>query len=132
MAHQKKVITPNFPKAIGPYSVGISAGPFVFTAGQIGLDPQTSELVPGGIEAETRQAINNIKSILQAAGSDLSLVVKTTVYLTDLGDFSKMNECYAEFFNENPPARAISEVKALPKGAKIEIEAIALICGNCC
>ena len=126
------VVTQNGPKAIGPYSVGINAGPFVFTAGQIGLKPETGNLAEGGIEAETNQALNNIKEILKAAGSDMSLVVKTTVYMTDLSDFSKMNDCYGKFFTENPPARSIAEVKALPRGAKIEIDAIALLSEGCC
>ena len=133
MAHTKQLVTTqNGPKAIGPYSVGVTAGPFVFTAGQIGIQPDTGALVDGGIEAETNQVLMNIQDILQAAGSDISLVVKTTVFMTNLDDFSKMNETYGKVFNQNPPARSIAEVKSLPRGAAIEIEAIALIGGSCC
>jgi 2-iminobutanoate/2-iminopropanoate deaminase len=113
------------PKAIGPYSVAIRAGMFVFTSGQLGLDPQSGTLVPGGIEAETRQALTNIRHVLEASGSDLQAVVKTTVFLKDMADFSKMNAIYGEFFTENPPARSTVQA-ALPKGGCIEIETIAL------
>ena len=124
---QKKVITTDLaPKALGPYSAGISAGNFVFTAGQLGLDPVAGELVSGGVEAETKQALTNIKHILEAADSGLDLVVKTTVFLQDMNDFSKMNAVYATFFTSEPPARSTFQVAALPKGAKIEIEAVAL------
>ena len=124
---EKKVIkTDNAPAAIGPYSAGISAEPFVFTAGQIGLDPQTGAMVEGGVEAETRRALSNLKGILEAAGTNLGKVVKTTVFLKDMADFAKMNAIYAEFFIENPPARSAVQVTALPKNAAVEIEAIAL------
>lgn len=113
------------PKAIGPYSVAIRAGMFVFTSGQLGLDPQSGTLVPGGIEAETRQALTNIRHVLEASGSDLQAVVKTTVFLKDMADFSKMNAIYGEFFTENPPARSTVQA-ALPKGGSVEIETIAL------
>ena len=120
------VKTENAPAAIGPYSAGIITGNFVFTAGQIGLDPKTGLMVEGGVEAETRRSLTNLKGILEAAGSCLDNVVKTTVFLKDMGDFQKMNAVYAEFFKENPPARSAVQVAALPKNACVEIEAIAL------
>lgn len=123
---KKVVVTEGAPKAIGPYSVGISAGHFVFTAGQIGLDPATQNIIEGGVEAETRQALTNLKNILEAANSSLEQVVKTTVFLRDMGDFARMNAVYSEFFKENPPARSTVQVAALPKGAAVEIEAIAM------
>ncbi len=123
----KKVITTEkAPKAIGPYSVAIRSGGLVFTAGQIGLNPASGEIVPGGIETETRQALTNIQNVLEAAGASLGGVVKTTVFLKDMADFARMNAIYAEFFKENPPARSTVAVAGLPKGARVEIEAIAL------
>jgi 2-iminobutanoate/2-iminopropanoate deaminase len=115
------------PKAIGPYSVAIRAGMFIFSSGQLGLDPQSGNLVPGGIEAETRQALTNILHVLEDAGSGIHAVVKTTVFLKDMTDFSKMNAVYAEFFLENPPARSTVQVAALPKGGSVEIEAVAIV-----
>jgi 2-iminobutanoate/2-iminopropanoate deaminase len=124
----RKVITSEkAPKAIGPYSVTIRAGMFVFTAGQGGLDPRSGNLVPGGIEAETRQVLTNILNVLADAGSGMDTVVKTTVFMTDLAEFSKMNAVYAEFFPENPPARSTVQVVALPKDGRVEIEAVALV-----
>lgn len=123
----KQVIkTKEAPEAIGPYSVGISAGGFVFTAGQIGIDPATGEVVSGGVGAETRQALANLSKVLQSGGSSIDQVVKTTVFLRDIQDFTKMNGVYAEFFKENHPARSAVQVAALPKGVAVEIEAIAL------
>lgn len=123
----KKVVqADNAPKAIGPYSAAIKTGEFVFTSGQLGIDPKTGELVPGGIEAETHQALNNLTEVLKAAGSDLSLVVKTTVFLKDINEFQRMNSIYAEYFQAEPPARSAFQVAALPKNANVEIEAIAL------
>jgi 2-iminobutanoate/2-iminopropanoate deaminase len=116
----------NGPVAIGPYSVGVIAGEFVFTAGQIGLEPASGALVAGGVEAETRQALINLKVILEGAHSGLDGVVKTTVFLKDMADFAKMNAIYAEFFTENFPARSAVQVAALPRNALVEIEAIAL------
>ncbi|MGD8404346.1 MAG: RidA family protein [Anaerolineales bacterium] len=121
------VQTDKAPGAIGPYSQAVRAGNMVFTAGQIGMDPATMEIVSGGLEAETRQVLNNLKQVLEAAGSGLNYVVKTTVFLRDMADFPKMNAIYAEFFTENPPARSAVEVAALPKGVAVEIEAVALI-----
>lgn len=119
------VTTDQAPKAIGPYSVAIKAGPFVFTSGQLGLDPVSGAIVEGGVEAETRQALTNLSHVLEAAGSSLSLVVKTTVFLRDINDFSRMNAVYGEFFTQNPPARSAVQVAALPKGGAVEIEAVA-------
>lgn len=115
------------PKAIGPYSVAIRTGDLVFTSGQLGLDPATGSLVPGGIEAETRQALTNLRHVLADAGSGLERVVKTIVFLKDMADFAKMNAVYAEFFTENPPARSTVQAAALPKGGAVEIEAVALL-----
>jgi 2-iminobutanoate/2-iminopropanoate deaminase len=121
------ITTDKAPKAIGPYSVAIRSGSLVFTSGQLGLDPATQVLVPGGVEAETRQALTNIKHVLAAAGSDLTQVVKTTVFLRDMADFPTMNSVYAEFFPENPPARSTVAVAGLPKGGAVEIEVVALV-----
>ncbi|HEY9121978.1 MAG TPA: RidA family protein [Brevefilum sp.] len=126
--HEKKiVVTDKAPKAIGPYSAGVSTGHLVFTAGQLGMDPKTGDLVEGGIQAQTRQALNNLKAVLEAAGSRLELVVKTTVFLKDINAFGQMNEVYGTFFTENFPARSAFQVAALPKGADVEIEAVALL-----
>ena len=124
---KKIIVTDKAPKAIGPYSVAVQAGQLVYTAGQIGLDPATGEIVPGGIEAETRQVLTNIKNVLEASGSSLGDVVKTTVFLRDMADFAKMNAIYAEFFNQQPPARTTVAVAGLPKGGRIEIEAVATL-----
>ena len=122
----KRIVKTNkAPKAIGPYSQGIIAGNFMLISGQIAIDPDTNEMITGTIEAETEQVLKNIGAILNEAGLTYENVVKTTVYLTDLNDFVKMNEVYARFFKTNPPARAAIQVSKLPKGAKIEIEAIA-------
>ena len=123
---KQSVKAENAPAAIGPYSHGVVAGAFIFTAGQLGLDPTTNALVPGGVEEQTRQALLNLESILQAAGASLADVVKTTVFLQDMADFAKMNAVYAEFFSENFPARSAIQVAALPKNGLVEIEAIAV------
>jgi 2-iminobutanoate/2-iminopropanoate deaminase len=127
MPEKTIISTAKAPKAIGPYSAGVKVGNFVYTAGQAGLDPQTGQMVEGGIEAETHQTITNLKHILEAAGSSLEQVVKTTVFLRDMNDFKAMNGVYAEFFSENPPARSTIQAAALPMGAAVEIEAVALI-----
>ena len=119
--------TDRAPKAIGPYSAGVKSDNFIFTAGQLGIIPETGNIIEGGIEYETRQSLQNIQHILEAAGSSLSLVVKTTVFMRDMTEFSRMNAVYAEFFPENPPARSTVQVAALPKGGAVEIEAIALV-----
>ncbi len=121
------VIADKAPKAIGPYSAAVKAGNLVFTAGQIGIDPESGEFVPGGIEAETRQALKNIETILKAAGSSLKSVVKTTVFLRDMNDFGVMNVIYSEFFSERFPARSAVQAAKLPKDGAIEIEAIAML-----
>jgi 2-iminobutanoate/2-iminopropanoate deaminase len=124
----KKIIqTEKAPKAIGPYSQAIQIESLVFTAGQIGLDPATSEFVEGGVEEQTRQVLTNLRNVLEAAGSGLNYVVKTTVFLKDMNDFPKMNAIYAEFFSGAYPARSTVAVAVLPKGALVEIEAIALL-----
>ena len=124
---KKIVSTDKAPKAIGPYSQAIRTENLVFTAGQIGLDPATMELVPDGIEAQTRQALTNLKHVLETADSGLNYVVKTTVFLQDMRDFANMNAIYAEFFSENPPARSTVQVAGLPKGGLVEIECVALL-----
>ncbi len=125
---QKEIInTDKAPKAIGPYSVANRVGNLVFTAGQTGLDPLTNELVPGGIQAETRQVLTNIKNVLEAAGSSLEQVVKTTVFLRDMSEFSQMNAVYAEFFPQSHPARTTVQVVAVPRDGAVEIEAVAVV-----
>jgi 2-iminobutanoate/2-iminopropanoate deaminase len=124
---KKIVSTEKAPKAIGPYSQAIRTENLLFTAGQVGLDPATMELVEGGIEAQTRQVLTNLKNILETADSGLKFVVKTTVFLQDMRDFANMNSVYAEFFPENPPARSTVQVAGLPKDALVEIECVALI-----
>ena len=119
--------TDQAPKAIGPYSQAIRIDSLVFTAGQVGLEPSTGELVSGGIEAQTRQALTNLKNVLETAGGGLNYVVKTTVFLQDMNDFAKMNAIYAEFFTGSYPARSTVAVAALPKGALVEIEAVSLL-----
>lgn len=121
------VRTPDAPGAIGPYSQATVAGGLVHTAGQIALDPETGEIVEGGVEAQTTRVLKNLAAILRAAGSDLSQVAKTTVYLVDMNDFPAMNQVYAQAFGEHRPARATVAVSALPKGVRVEIDAIALI-----
>ncbi len=122
----KKIIhTDKAPQAIGPYSQAVRTESVVYTAGQIGLDPGTMEVVSGGIEAETRQVLNNLKQVLEAASSGLNYVVKTTVFLRDMDDFPKMNAVYASFLT-GKPARSTVEVKGLPKNVRIEIDAIAV------
>jgi len=111
---------------VGPYSQAIKAGGFVFVAGEKGMDPVTKQIVPGGIEPETRRTLENIKAILEAAGSGMDWVVSTFVFMTDLSQFSKMNEIYAEYFKRNPPGRTTVEVKSLPAGAHVEITVTAL------
>jgi len=121
--------TANAPKAIGPYSQAIRAGAMIYTAGQLGLNPATGELV-SGIAEQTRQALQNLAQVLEAAGSGLEHVVKTTVFMQDLGEFAVMNSVYAEFFPQEPPARSTVQVAALPRGGQVEIECIALAPGD--
>lgn len=121
------VSTPDAPRAIGPYSQATRAGGFLFTAGQVGFDPATGELVDGGIGEQTAQVIDNLGAILGAAGVGLSSVVKTTVYLVDMVDFAAMNEIYARAFGDHRPARSTVAVAALPRGAQVEIDAVAVL-----
>jgi 2-iminobutanoate/2-iminopropanoate deaminase len=124
----KKIIqTERAPKAIGPYSAAVKTQQLIFTAGQLGMIPETGKLIEGGIEQETRQALLNLQAILEQAGSSLELVVKTTVFLNDIAEFARMNNVYADFFKHDPPARSAIQVAALPKGAAVEIEAVALV-----
>lgn len=121
------VITDKAAKPIGPYSQAIKAGGFVFVAGEKGIDPRTNQMVSGGIAAETRQTLENVKVILEAAGSSLDLAVASAVYLVDIGDFAAMNAVYAEYFTVNPPGRTTVAVSALPAGARVEITITALL-----
>lgn len=121
------VQTDKAPKAIGPYSQAICTDTLVYTAGQLGFDPTTGTFVAGGVEEQTRQALTNVKHVLEAAGSSLGQVIKTTVFLKDMADFPKMNPVYAEFFPENPPARSTVAVAGLPAGGLVEIEVVALV-----
>ena len=123
---EKSIIsTKNAPTAIGPYSQAVAWNNLLFISGQIPLNPTTGEMVTGDFESQIRQVLDNLKSILEAAGLTTSSVLKTTIFLTDLADFAKANEIYSQYFAENPPARSTIQVSALPKGAKVEIEAIA-------
>jgi 2-iminobutanoate/2-iminopropanoate deaminase len=120
------ISTERGPKAIGPYSQAVKANGFVFVSGQIPLDPVTQQLVEGGITLQTERVMENLKGIIEAAGSSLERTVKTTVYLADLGDFAAVNEVYGRYFKQEPPARATVEVARLPRDVRIEIELIAL------
>ena len=123
------VVTDGAPKpfAGAPYNQAIVAGGMVFCAGQVGLDPAAGTLVEGGITEQARRALDNLKAVLEAAGSSLDKVVKTTVFVTDLGEFGEMNAVYAEYFTSDPPARSTVQVAGLPAGARVEVEAIALV-----
>ena len=121
------VSTPNAPRAIGPYSQATRANGLVFTAGQVGFDPATGELVDGGIAEQTAQVLQNVAAILIAEGLELSAVVKTTVFLVDMADFAEMNAVYAQAFGDHRPARSTVAVAALPRGARVEIDAVAVL-----
>ena len=121
------VRTDKAPKAIGPYSQAIRTETMIYTAGQTGLNPATGELIGNTVEEQTRQVLINLQNVIEAAGSTLAHVVKTTVFLKDMNDFSKMNAIYAEFFGQNPPARSTVAVAGLPKGGLVEIEAVVLV-----
>lgn len=123
---KETVHTEGAPKAIGPYSQAIRANGMVYASGQIPLDPATGQLVEGDIGRQTERVLNNLKAVLEAAGSSLENVVRTTVYLSDLGDFAEMNAAYGSFFTEAPPARSTVQVSRLPRDARIEIDVIAL------
>jgi 2-iminobutanoate/2-iminopropanoate deaminase len=122
-----RVQTDNAPKAIGPYSQAIKTDGLVFASGQIPLDPETMQIVEGGIREQTERVMNNLRAVLLAAGSSLDRVVKTTVFLADLGDFAEMNEIYGKFFGDAPPARSTVEVSRLPRDVRVEIDVIALV-----
>ena len=119
--------TENAPRAIGPYSQAVRAGGFVFASGQIPIDPATGEFVAGGVAEQTDQVLRNVSAVLEAAGTGLDRVVKTTVFLADMNDFIAMNEVYGRFFGAQPPARATVQAARLPRDAKVEIEAIAML-----
>ena len=122
---KKQIQTTQAPSAIGPYSQAIRIGEFLYTSGQIALNPENMEMMNGAIEEETEWVLKNLEAILKADGMSLAHVIKTTVYLTDLGEFDRVNQVYEKFFGETKPARACVQVAALPKGAKVEIDAIA-------
>lgn len=123
----KKIIsTTEAPAAVGPYSQAVRIGPMLYTAGQIPLDPKTGQLVSDDVAAQTRQVLENLTAVLKAEGMNFSHIVKTTVFMTNLGDFQTMNEIYASYFKELPPARSTVQVSALPKAAQVEIEVIAV------
>lgn len=124
---RKVVHSAKAPGAVGPYSQAIQTENLVFTAGQIALDPSTGKLVEGGITEQTRQVMENLRAVLEAAGTDFSKVVKSTVFLSDINNFSQMNEVYSEYFTVEPPARSAFQVAALPLGALVEIEMVALV-----
>ena len=126
MSEREMIVTEKAPTPVGPYSQAIKVNGMIFTAGQIGLDKPTGVLVQDSIENETRQVLENVKAILTAAGSSMSEVLKATVFITDMKTFPKMNSIYGQYFNENPPARSCVEVGALPRGARVEIETIAV------
>ena len=121
------IATDRAPKAIGPYSQAIRANGFIFLSGQIALDPNTQQVIEGGVAQQTEQVLENLKAVVEAAGSSLHHVVKTTVFLADLNDFAAMNEIYSRYFIRNPPARSTVEVARLPRDARVEIDLIALL-----
>lgn len=127
MIVKETISTENAPGAIGPYSQAVKVGNFVFCSGQIPIDPATGEFVSEEVGEQTRQVLKNLSAVLEAAGSDLSNVVKTTVFLVDMDDFARMNEVYAEFFSENKPARATVQAARLPRDTRVEIDCIAVI-----
>lgn len=124
---RETLFTPRAPAPVGPYSQAVRVGDWIYVSGQVALDAESGELVEGGIEAHTRKILRNIETILEAAGASLDDVVKTSIYLTDLGDFGQVNQTYGEFFAEEPPARTCVQVAALPKGAPVEMEAVAYL-----
>jgi len=127
IAKRKIVSTQHAPAAVGPYSQAVQIGDFIYSAGQIPLVPETGKMVEGGIEIQTRQVMKNLSAVLEAAGSNSSSVIKTTIYVTDLADFATINQVYGSFFEINPPARSTVQVAALPLGAQVEIEVVAVV-----
>ena len=119
------IIAPKAPAALGPYSAAVKVGELIFTSGQIPADPATGELAPGGIAQQTEQSLKNLSAVLEAAGSGLDKVIKTTCFLTDMADFAAFNAAYGKYFSQHKPARSTVAVKALPKGALVEIECVA-------
>jgi 2-iminobutanoate/2-iminopropanoate deaminase len=126
MPDRVRIATSNAPAAIGPYNQAIASGSLVFCSGQIPLDPASGTLIEGDVKAQTRRALENLQAVLEAAGSSMAAVVKTTVFLVSMGDYPAMNEVYAEFFGDVPPARSAVAVAELPRGARVEVEAIAV------
>jgi 2-iminobutanoate/2-iminopropanoate deaminase len=126
---RQRITTSSAPGAIGPYSQAIASGQLIFCSGQVGLDPATGQLIEGDVRAQTRRALENLSAVLSAAGSSLAQVVKTTVFLTSMADFTAMNEAYGAFFPGDPPARSTVGVAELPRGARVEVECIALRAG---
>ncbi|MFQ5927003.1 MAG: RidA family protein [Terriglobia bacterium] len=124
---KRSIFTPQAPKPIGPYTQAMAVNGFLFLSGQVALDPVTNNLVADDIAAQTERVLKNLEAVLWEAGSSLRRVVKTSVFLADLNDFAPMNEVYARFFPEDPPARSTVECKRLPRGARVEIDAIALV-----
>ncbi|MDX6577542.1 MAG: 2-iminobutanoate/2-iminopropanoate deaminase [Blastocatellia bacterium] len=124
------ITTDRAPRAIGPYSQAVQAGDFVFASGQIPIDPATGEFVTGGVAEQTEQVLRNLTAVFEEAGVEMNQVVKTTVFLADMDDFTAMNEVYGRFFGEAPPARATVQAARLPRDARVEIEAIAVVTGN--
>ena len=124
----KVIKSPKAPLPVGPYSQGTQVGDFVYTAGQLGLIPGTTDFAGPDVETQTRQALQNLKAVLEAGGSCLDHVLKTTVFLKDIEEFARMNAVYSEFFPENPPARSAVQAAALPLGGRVEIEAVATVC----
>lgn len=129
MTHKEIIHTAAAPAAVGPYSQAVRNGNFLYTAGQIAIDPAVGKLIDGDVTAQTEQVLRNLSAILQAGGADLTHVVKTTVFLQDMADFAAMNAVYAAFFGPKPPARSTVAVAGLPLGARVEIEAVAIIPG---
>ena len=128
MSIKREIVkTKNAPAAVGPYSQAVRVGSFIYTAGQIALIPETGQLIEGGIEAQARQVMQNLAAVLEASGSSLASVVKTTIYVTNLAEFATINQVYGSFFSSDPPARSTVQVAALPLGANVEIEVVALV-----
>ena len=127
MPRKQVISTENAPAAIGPYSQAVRVGDLIYSAGQVALVPETGKLMEGDIETQTRQVMENLAAVLQAAGSSLTQVVKTTIFITDISDFAKVNQAYGSFFQNDPPARSTVQVAALPLGANVEIEVVATL-----
>jgi 2-iminobutanoate/2-iminopropanoate deaminase len=127
MTDRQIISTPDAPHALASYSQAVRVGDTIFTSGQIGLDPATGEMVPGGVEEQTRRILDNIRTVLEASGSGLDRVVKATCFLADIADFAAFNDVYAAYFPADPPARSTFAVAGLPRGARVEIETVAVV-----